>query len=240
MTSLKIVPKENDFTLLFKSLVDKKHKIAVLGRSIDFKFTTNLLEYNSDGTFVMKYPQNVDLFILKEKILQINETENFLATIPASGEIIGVNFKILGLVASGIVCEMPHEIYHINRRGSKRTKIKEEFARNVSVEIFMPSVSPQAIKFPVVDLSLQGLCMKIPFFLKSIIQKEMVFPRMKLKIGTREIEIYAQVRNLFVNPEEQFPFRVGVRFLQIPLRNQEDIARFIKQLESKVSYAKKR
>lgn len=240
MSSLKIIPKDNEFTVLFKSLVDKKHKIAVLGRSIDYKFTTQLSEYSQDGTFIMKYPVNVDLLTLKEKILSINEQESFLATIPVSGEVVGVNFKILGFISSGIVCEMPQDLYQINRRSSKRTKVIEEFSRYASMEIFMPSVSPSVIIFPVVDLSLHGLCVKIPFFVKSFIQKEMIFPKIKLKLGTKEFELSAQVRNMFVNPEGKYPFRVGLKFVKISLTHQEEISKFIKQLESKVANAKKR
>lgn len=225
---LKLVPKIDEQELMFVNVVDKKMKLGVLCRSLDFKFTTSFVgKLNGYKQFMLAYPVNCDIFSLKEKIQSIKDKESLLATIMLQGEILGISFKVLELTSEGILCEYPENIYQINRRSSRRHKIEPQKVSSTYLEIFVARISPVPIILPLNDISIHGLSFKVPMFLKTFFEKGQVFPKAQVVFNGKRMTLSCEVRNMLANAETKYPFRVGVKFLDITPMQQTEIQRFI-------------
>lgn len=213
-------------------LARKKNKIALLCRSLELQLASTFTgQVDVEGrTFEIAYPVNQDLFALKEKLNQIKGQEQILATIMIPGEILGINFHIKELSPTGIVCHFPEHIYQINRRASKRWKTPPQKS-NLYVEFNLPLISPLPIILPLNDLSIHGLSFKVPVFLKNFFKQGQMFPNVNLRMGVKNINLVLEIRNQFVNNEDKYPLKVGVKFHKTTPEIQMDIQKFIKQNE---------
>lgn len=224
---LKLVPKIDEKTEVFASLVEKQYKVSVLCRSIDLKFTSNLTGSLDKGQlFSIAYPSNTDIFSFKEKLANLKD-ETILATVMVTGEIIGISFKIVELTSEGIVCSYPENIYQINRRSSKRHKIEQKNITSVYLEVFIAKISPAPIILPLTDISIHGLSFKVPVFLKTYFQKGQVIPKAKIVIQGKHFPVSCEIRNMLSNNDPRFPFRIGVQYIGISGMQQAEIQLFI-------------
>jgi hypothetical protein len=213
----------------------KKTKISVLCRSLDLKISTTFTGRVDDKlkTFELAYPNNMNIFELKETLNKVKAVEQMLATILIPGEIIGINFHILGFNSDGIVCKFPENLYEINRRASKRWKPSPELSLNLYIEISLPQVSPLPLILPLNDLSIHGLSFKVPSYLKNFFKQGQIFPRINLRMGVKNIPLTMEIRNQFTNNEVKLPLKVGVKFYKIDPFHQVDIQKYIQQNDKK-------
>lgn len=235
MSHLKLVPKINEENELFKNVVEKRLKLGFLCRSLSLKFSSVFSgSFNKHNQFVIAYPANTDIFSLKEKLSSVKDTETMLATVMLPGEILGISFKILELTSEGILCQFPENIYQINRRSSKRHKVDQKMVSSLYLELFIAKVSPVPIILPLSDISIHGLSFKVPQFLKTYFQKGQIIPKASLNIQGKQFSVTCEIRNMLANNEVKFPFRVGLRFMNITPMQQTEIQKFILSQKSAV------
>lgn len=235
-SNLKLLPSmkgmdENQIKLL--SFIEKGTKIQFFCRSLDMKFETKFTGYfDRHKMFLISYPENKDVFSLKEKLNNREEGELCLATANGSGDVIGLAFKIVELTSEGILCEFPSSTYSLNRRKDKRYVI-DSFKHQVFIEIFIAKISPKPIRLQVHDLSISGVACYIPVFLKNAFVKGQKVVNASLFIGSKKYPISVEIKNqLFNQNNNKFPYKVGMSFYNIHSLAQLEIRQFLDSTEN--------
>lgn len=226
-SQLKLVPNSSVNYDLFTNIVNKKYKIGLLIRSLNFKWTTFFTgRIDGDKQFYLSYPSGVDIFDFKDKITSVMKDESLLATVMLNGEIVGITFKVAGFSDEGIICKYPENVYQINRRSTKRYPINEKYRKDCYVEMFIPKISPKPLRFYIKDISIHGLSLIITPNFQLLFQKEQVFPNAKIYLRGLEFSSPIEVRNMLIlNQPNQF--KVGFKFVKIESDKQMQINQFI-------------